>query len=940
MGQHASRPAVQTAPRVKPQRFLPPVAAQAMAGPQQPSSSVMEERKPSRPVEAKDEGKPPQEPTVVPPAPHSDTSRMPVCAVERYAMDNIEAFVRRTEPQNEEQKMKFLQSIRTICNTTAERNTSQELRIFCCRNDLVENITALLAEEPQEKLSSELRLQAIATITALSKVEGALEEKIPLFVVCFQSILLLPSEQDLDTNLYSKTLRALDEMLDTLVFTHPTTSIEEELKNVFQVLLPFTSMQNSAARQRAVGRIWKLSHSLVHYCQERPHHSSGQSRSICCGEFRLPVLGQLVGSLILCCAFQEDKTQSCALNALRHLYTFILRRSRWEAQSDEQGKQEQWEDEHEFSLSWTTNTLVILQRFAKHFHSWETTDLILLALQGMKDCSNYNTQVASILMAMLMVDFKPMLNDVQRIVTAIHRSRKLITEEKALRHIRGIFPWLAATNPHAMTLSLLHCSPTCDKDIWELWQLALSSVDVVPKMVQELLHLLEITPLGLETENGTLTLAAATALHELLQNLEYGPQVRLLFPELFVALIIQLVSSEELGPLEAATIREEPFRPSAPTSAIRMVVEAVCLLLRCTEMDNLVFFMEIHDLWSQLLGAATWRNGLHSLAKVMLRNCQGQCRRIFIHLQKLLQHHQLQWREVPAMVLYFEMWSCQGHREDDACTEKIFRKYIHSEWPESRELALRGLQNLYARRMQLLLPDVLLWLHDMRTDIKLQAVCLLRGILAQHPASIQGVLGQLAVQLLSCFNKDNAELRRRSMELFALLLEAPDRKQLLPQAERSLLPLFIHMNEDIPSVAQAARNALIHAAKLLGWQQLQRLASSAQVWMIADCLLQKRGRVAEQYLKEAMLHLHSPQAPVREVAVRFLGMLGRQLRNENQEMVLDIRKALQGAKGDSEPAVRCLVQQTLLILCQMEDVPPTRPRGRASRQWFRRVWRE
>ena len=36
--------------------------------------------------------------------------------------------------------MKFLQSIRTICNTTAERNRLQELRIFCRRNDLVENI--------------------------------------------------------------------------------------------------------------------------------------------------------------------------------------------------------------------------------------------------------------------------------------------------------------------------------------------------------------------------------------------------------------------------------------------------------------------------------------------------------------------------------------------------------------------------------------------------------------------------------------------------------------------------------------------------------------------------------------------------------------------------------------------------------------------------------
>lgn len=36
-----------------------------------------------------------------------------------------------------------------------------------------------------------------------------------------------------------------------------------------QVLLPFTSLQSSTVRQRAVGRIWKLTHSLAHYCQEK-----------------------------------------------------------------------------------------------------------------------------------------------------------------------------------------------------------------------------------------------------------------------------------------------------------------------------------------------------------------------------------------------------------------------------------------------------------------------------------------------------------------------------------------------------------------------------------------------------------------------------------------------------------------------------------------------
>lgn len=65
------------------------------------------------------------------------------------------------------------------------------------------------------------------------------------------------------------------------------------------------------------------------------------------------------------------------------------------------------------------------QRFEKYFHSSEKTDLILLALQGMRDCSNYNTQVASTLMAILTVDFNPMPNDV--------RNWELLA--------RGLSPW-------------------------------------------------------------------------------------------------------------------------------------------------------------------------------------------------------------------------------------------------------------------------------------------------------------------------------------------------------------------------------------------------------------------------------------------------------------------------------------------------------------------
>ncbi|OXB52332.1 UNVERIFIED_CONTAM: hypothetical protein H355_004488, partial [Colinus virginianus] len=468
----------------------------------------MEERSAPCPSEAEENGRTPQDSTPV------------------LTMDTIEAFVRSTDKvtvaaaiaavphsppnplqlqescdprapltlwrlQDEEQKMRFLQSICTVCDTAVEEKKEQDLRIFCRRNKLVENIMELLSEEPRGKLCSELRQQAMAAITALSAVEAVLEDKIPLLTVCFQSIVPLPSEQNLDISLYSR-----------------------------------------------VG--WKS------------------------------------------------------------------------PQEEEQEKLKEWEDDDEISLFTSTTDIVL--RFATHFHSSENTDLILVALQGMRDCSNYNTLVAANMMAALIDNFKPTANDVQQIVTAIHRWRKLITEKRPKRIIRRALHWLADSDPRAVTLSLLRCSPTCDKDMWEVWKIVLSSEDVVPQIVQQLLQLLEMAPLSQETKIGSLPLAATIALHEIVQHEQYGPQLHLYFPELFVALIFQMVSSGVLTPMEVTAVMADPFCPSAPTSALRIVVEVLHNLLQCVGLEHLAHYMERHGLWGQLLGAATWRDGLCTLA--------------------------------------------------------------------------------------------------------------------------------------------------------------------------------------------------------------------------------------------------------------------------------------------------------------------------------------
>ncbi|XP_021269039.1 uncharacterized protein LOC110406611 [Numida meleagris] len=445
----------------------------------------------------------------------------------------------------------------------------------------------------------------------------------------------------------------------------------------------------------------------------------------------------------------------------------------------------------------------------------------------------------------------------------------------------------------------------------------------VPEILQELLRVLGSAPLKEAGESGGLPLTAATVLRRILRCRRYGRQLHALFPGLFLELVFQMLGNAE---------DEDVDEVSPP---IGMVLDLALDLLLFADLHELVEEMDACGIWKQLLCRDTWRSSIYSLARVMVQKCRHRRARIFAHLQKLLLHHELQWREVSAITLYVELRRYEELRVEDTCAEQIFRKYIRSEQLKSWEQAVYGLRSLYSGRQQLLLPDALQWLQDARPNMKVEAMRVLRYLVLEYPDSTRSVCGQLATQLLSCFNEDDMNVRWSSMRLFKLLLLQLGNRQLLPQAERSLLLLCIHLNEDLPKMAQTARDTLSQAAKLLGWKELQRLAKKADSIKIANCVLQKADSALEPYLEQCVQHLHSPQVQMREAAVRFLGLLAQRLHSENPERMPDIRRALQSAQEDSEPAVRCLVQQTLLILRKLKGTAPTRPG--ALHCWLQRM---
>ncbi|KAL9820839.1 uncharacterized protein GJ701_017364 [Geothlypis trichas] len=91
-----------------------------------------------------------------------------------------------------------------------------------------------------------------------------------------------------------------------------------------------------------------------------------------------------------------------------------------------------------------------------------------------------------------------------------------------------------------------------------------------------------------------------------------------------------------------------------------------------------------------------------------------------------------------------------------------------------------------------------------------------------------------------------------------------------------------------------------------------------QTWRFGEGLLAEDRSRAAEYLRRALRYLQSPQEPLREAAVRIIGMAGRHLRGQRQELQL-ICTALERLTEDMNSAVSQLALETLHVLRATES---------------------
>ncbi|XP_044871564.1 maestro heat-like repeat-containing protein family member 7 isoform X6 [Mauremys mutica] len=784
-----------------------------------------------------------------------------------------------------------------------------------------------------------MRQQAMLAIMKLSKM------KLPLLVLtrpsllatCFSSIFSLPpahTMEEVEAALCTKTLKTMDEMLKALVCKDQEPNLLA-LQIILKVLLPWTTSKEVHERLRAVGRIRWLMEFMGSQCKFQEVE-----------EFR--VLGQLVGCLTLCCVEQEQEIWQSAVEGLHHLLSFMQQlKSKMLVKHGAKYRQLLKDSQVERAF-WVTNISNITSLFGNYFDPSESMDFLLVAINSMRDSSVHDAVTArNMLHTILKVPGLGLVR-VSEAVRSIHNHLDSISEPLARQELLRALLLLGSQFSEEVVGTLLGYSLSCDSVAAEMWKMLTSQPKSTEKILRELVsrlqgpaprqHQLSQRPAGVAS------LAATRALYVILQEQACRQEVKELFPQLYVALLFHITHTVQHT---ASQEREHNQEDTAePLSPVRFAVKAMEALLLCADYKQQASFMMRHGRSDLLMSSDTHHIGVCLLARAMVWLNFQERNWIFHHLMAILKY-QDDRRYVPAMALFIQLLKCPDldNELEDAIVEEMSR-LLRDPKTVVRWLALKGLLNLALRpekvgKLQHLLPDVLERLQEVDRDLIHKAIAVLKHLLpGMDRQSASRVAVQVAAQLLPLFDDVRpgssqeipsncrhvtSKLLVLSITLFKDLLElvrGPNRSEMKEHVLQILVPLLLLVHDERPSMSQVCWDTLSSAAQFLRWHQLSGLIQHKETWRSCDCLVTRYNGRADDFLGQTMAFLQHPQTPVREAAIRFLGLTARQLDQGSQDKLDAICDNLKGLQQDSMSSVQCLASQTIFILEAFKNQPP------------------
>ncbi|XP_059708293.1 maestro heat-like repeat-containing protein family member 6 [Haemorhous mexicanus] len=419
-------------------------------------------------------------------------------------------------------------------------------------------------------------------------------------------------------------------------------------------------------------------------------------------------------------------------------------------------------------------------------------------------------------------------------------------------------------------------------------------------------------------------LAATLVLWRIAPMSEWHSAVANHSPQLFVALLLQIVTITEQTAEDAETrsfwraCQEEHGLPGNPSSFAAQTMKA--LLSRVGYAWKLAD-LEHMRVWQKLLCADTQHYAAALLAREV--RCAAMPFRSFCpcmasHLLGLLVGKQPRC-PLPALAFFVELLPCLDLSKDGPRALLVLSRQLPSECRDRPRLALRGLVVLskepsLGRGIRGLYPHLVQQLADPDAEMVGMTLCVLTRVLQDKDLVLPSVTAlKLAEPLPPHFENDNSHVQLLSIRLFGKVTELvveEGENPLTTIVSQSLLPLFLRWHDENLHVSKASGEALLCAARLLKRRDLEELLRKEQRMKFAErLLLQDESRAAE-HLRWALPYLQSPQRPVRRAAVRIIGLAGVLVTGQKEELQV-LTEALQALRGDESLSCTSILIQLI-----------------------------
>ncbi|XP_063554434.1 maestro heat-like repeat-containing protein family member 7 isoform X3 [Gorilla gorilla gorilla] len=802
-------------------------------------------------------------------------------------------------------------------NVTTLQKSQNLLEAEGEKKTMIKKIMRQIQEEPLDSLSSSVRKQAMEILTQLSHTQPTLgmRERSELVNVCVHSVFSLPSVQAMQEKdeakaetiqtLYHQTLEALQTLLKALFIEDPTPA---GLKSILEALGPWMNSGKAHERARAVNsNVSVLNHMLLTLPFFMP--------------LGFPALGLLLGRLILRIGDPDEEIGCEALDGIIILYT-ILELQKRARDKEETNKKELYESNKHFlgpynPVSPCQNILRVIEEFGDFLGPQQIKDLLLAALEGLKGSSEAPgkdsremMQLASEVMLSSVLEWyrHRALEVIPEIMQGIYMQLSHIQEPRArqvallpvsllassfmtevvvallmcpLPLNRGMSTGFEDIRPgHIWTLQLISCV-ILDCNGAEMWRqliLCKPSCDV-RDLLDLLLGSLKEKPVTKEGRASIVPLAAASGLCELLSVNSCMGHVRRIYPQLLLALLIQVhyhIGLNLPGCVDPPKDTKKGAQPS-PFIPVRWVVKVVKTLILRMGCSYETTFLEDQGGWELMEQVESHHRGVALLARAMVQySCQELCRILYL-LIPLLERGDEKHR-ITATAFFVELLQMEQVRRipEEYSLGRMVEGLSHHD-PIMKVLSIRGLVILARRsektaKVKALLPSMVKGLKNMDGMLVVEAVHNLKAVFKGRDRKLMdsAVYVEMLQILLPHFSDAREDVRSSCINLYGKVvqkLQAPRTQAVEEQLVSTLVPLLLTMQEGNSKVNTHRDSAFIFLSQSLEYAKNSRASlRKCSVMFIGSLVPCMESIMTEDRLNEVKAALdnlrHDPEASV------------------------------------------------------------------------------